>query len=863
MRHRFSSYNWGFAIALLLLASLTYFSCASMFRVTDTAKLVDHTLEVLARLERLHRSEVQLEDGMRAQAGGQLSPKSSDMADFERAHKTVWKLLGEVETLTGDNPVQQSNFNRIRTLLNDFDAEFASKPKSRSEKAAFLSAFSDQFEERMKQVKREENGLLSTRTRAVENARRLSTLFVSAAGLLALLLVAIATFLVNRDFARRRAAERSLREAKLALENAVAGIARLTGDGRFLNANSVYAGMLEHGAEELVGIPWLETLAPEDRAGLDDFFETARQRGKVELEAQCVRKSGTRFHAQFVLTSVQDAGGRPAGFYCFAKDVTESKEAERQLLKARESALRASKLKSEFLANMSHEIRTPLNGIIGMTDLLLETSLSSEQEKYTRAISESGAALMYIINDIPDFSKIEAGRMELEITDFQPLALVENAVELFASKAQMKALSLMSFVSPQIPAYLQGDPGRLGQILLNLISNAVKFTEAGGVTVKAELEGRDPASNRYLIRFSVSDSGIGISSDAQSRLFQPFTQADSSTARRYGGSGLGLSISKRLIELMNGEIGVQSNPGSGSTFWFRVQLEGSLHQAEKPRKDFSAFPSARVLIIDDDANAREILSRYVQSWKMPVTSAESCEAALQELRSADQSGSRYDLILLDLYMDGIDGFALARKINDDLRARAPKIILISAHGAKVDSSKLSESGIEVHLLKPVRQSQLFDVIVSALGKVKIPSGTHARKPDLSELGGEKTRKRILLAEDNPVNQLLALQYLEKLGYSAQAVANGKEVLAALDESTYDLILMDCQMPEMDGFEATRQIRKLEVRQRRRTPIVALTANAMKEDEEKCLAAGMDAYLSKPIKKEKLGETLEEWLRRRE
>ena len=550
---------------------------------------------------------------------------------------------------------------------------------------------------------------------------------------------------------------------------------------------------------------------------------------------------------------IRDSDGRMQGYVGVLEDITHLREAHEQMRHAKEAADAASRAKSEFLANMSHEIRTPMNGIIGMTELALETELDATQREYLNAVKYSADALLTVINDILDFSKIEVGKLNLDPIEFQLRDHLGQAMKIVAGRAHEKALELACFVPPELPDFVVGDPVRLRQVILNLVGNAIKFTEKGEVVLRVELETRD--ADGMTLHFSVSDTGIGIPREKQALIFEPFSQADTSTTRRYGGTGLGLSICSRLIAMMNGRLWVESEEGHGATFHFTARFQQAAANPVAPSQDPRVLENMRVLIVDDNATNRHILERTLCHWRMRPASAPGAPAAMDMLQQARSAGAPFHLMLLDCHMPEVDGFMLVEQLQELGQLQDLVIVMLTSGGQRGDGARCKDLGITGYLTKPVLQSDLLETLLRVLGP-RTDAAAPRQLVTRHSLREGRGSLRVLLAEDNPVNQRLAVRLLEKDGHSVVVAADGVRALEAFQEHPFDLILMDVQMPVMDGLETTAAIRKREASKGTHIPIVAMTAHAMAGDRQRFLSLGMDGYVSKPIHSRDLYEAID-------
>ncbi len=641
-------------------------------------------------------------------------------------------------------------------------------------------------------------------------------------------------------------------------------VARTDRRGRITFVNEKFCSISKYGKEELLGKDHrIVNSKHHPKEFIEGLWRTISSGNVWKGEIKNRTKQEEEYWVDTTIVPFRDAEGKPIQYIAIRSDITALKRIQEDLLKAKDAAEAASQAKSEFLANMSHEIRTPLNGVMGMTDLALDTQLTPEQREYLETVKMSGDSLLTVINDILDFSKIEAGKIDLEDVDFNLRDNLESTLKTLAVRADQKGLELLCEVAPEVPDVVRGDSVRLRQIVVNLVGNAIKFTDSGEIAVKVQVESKE--GKDCMCRFTVVDTGIGIPENKRDVIFDPFSQADTSTTRKYGGTGLGLTISTRLVRMMGGKIWVESEVGRGSQFHFTVRLGAA--DAKEVKVGTIAPPEilrdVRVLVVDDNNTNCRILEGMLVRWQMKPTSVNGGAAALEQLSEARKGGHPFGLILTDMHMPDMDGFALIEAIRKRPELATATIMMLTSAGHRGDAARCQELGVAAYLLKPIRQSELREAIARVLGAKEqegaIPLITRFSLQDAREPGASL---KVLLAEDNLVNQRLAVRLLEKRGHHVVVAGTGLEALKALEKESFDLVLMDMQMPEMDGFEATAAIRENEKRSGLHQQVVALTAHAMKGDREKCLAAGMDGYLTKPIRPQELDQFLESYVARR-
>jgi PAS domain S-box-containing protein len=780
------------------------------------------------------------------------------------------RQFDHLRSLTSDNPRQQARLDRLELQIENafsifhlvmnlpqgekFTAANAAELQVREEKCL------DEIRRDIQAMEAEEHRLLELRNAESAASARSTITIVVLGSVLAVAILILASVILRRDVARRVKTERALSSSeqryRLLFQHNLAAVFLSSLEGRIQECNEAFVRLLGCSCRDEV----LSRSATDFFLQVQDrerLVEVLRKEGRVTGREICLRRCDGSVVWGVITAALLDADAdSPAPvIQGTIIDITDRKRAEEALVRAKEAAEAANQAKSDFLANISHEIRTPMNGIIGMTELALDTELDDEQREYLRAVQNSADAMMSVINNILDFSRMEAKKLDLEKIEFSLKDCVGEAVKSLASRAHEKGLEISSDVHPELPDVIRGDPGRLRQILLNLVGNAIKFTDHGEVIVHADAEAR--TEKIMTLHFRVVDSGIGIPQDKQQLIFEAFTQADNSSTRRYGGTGLGLSICSQLVALMGGEIWVESEEGKGSTFHFTAEFE--VPETQQPRAAIAppeVLHGLGVLVVDDNETNRRLLEETLKRWGAIPTPAASGPAALEAIASAEAAGQPFSMILLDQQMPGMDGFAVAERIRHQPELISTIIMMLGSGGQRGDASRCRKLGIVAYLFKPFKQSELLEAMLIALGR----QPREASKPPLITRHTLRERRpalSVLVAEDNLVNQHLAVRLLERRGHTVAVAVNGRKALAALEKQNFDVILMDVQMPEVDGFQATVAIREREKTTGKHLRIVAMTAHVMEGDREKCLAAGMDAYISKPIQPQAMFDAVED------
>jgi len=705
----------------------------------------------------------------------------------------------------------------------------------------------------------------------------------------------------QEEITERKQVEKAQAHLQRAVDQGIEGLALLDHEEKYTYINRAHAAMYGYSVKELLGLSWKILYSKNQLDFIEEIcLPKLRSSGNWEGELLGLRKDGRNVPVEISLSLLMNQDGSSAGLVCTCRDITERKDTEavmtqashaleqhnQELEKTRDQALAAARSKSDFLATMSHEIRTPLNGVIGMTDLLLSSNLDADQQDMVETVKHSGEFLLTIINNIFDFSTIDAGKLDLEVIDFDIRTAVDEVLDTLAEQASQNNLELIGLVYATTPLQLRGDPGRIRQILFNLIGNAIKYTQDGEIVIDVSVI--ETATEATTLRFAVTDTGIGITPEAQETLFESFTQADSSTTRKFGGTGLGLAICKRLVTMMQGEIGVISEKGQGSTFWFTIPFA---HGSTSPPITFPTvtLQGRRVCIVESNDTIRFLLQHYTQSWGMTCEVAQNGSEGLALLQQNAKGEQSFDIAILDHTLSETiqeDGLSLAKHIRQDTEISHIPLILLTAFGKRGEGKLAHQAGFNGYLTKPIRHQQLQQCLQMILGSAQqTTSSTNSHSSTLItrhtvEEAKVQTQVHILLAEDNVINQKVAVRMLQKIGYRVDAVENGQEAIEAVGRTSYDLVLMDCQMPEMDGLQATSKIREQEKgksekakvhaknspdalpltpHENPRVPIIALTANALPGDRETCLEAGMDDFLSKPVGIEELGTMITKWL----
>jgi two-component system sensor histidine kinase/response regulator len=863
--------NWivrgGTGVAVALVLSGVAISWGMIHDLVSTADWVVHTYRVSAQLGQLGDALAELISNARGYA---LNAESRYVERIDRAQNRLANTRDALRTLLRDNSVQQARFDQLQPLLDQRIALAEMIVDARRHDGgpspqviALSSAAADVMDEIQPLVAamlQTEAVLLDERIAARARSQRLTLIAIVGSGMLGALLVVLALIARERDVRRRVRSDAALREQTALLQSVLDNMT----DALFVSDRRGRLAVVNRAARALFGAavdgaPAAFATAAGLRAAdgvtpvhTDELPIAHALRGATVSGFESVMRApdGRDVWLSTTACPLRDGSGAIRGALAVCSDVTTRRASEQALQRARDAAEATSRARSEFLANMSHEIRTPMNGILGMTELVLDSALTPDQRRHLELVHHSAESLLAIINDILDFSKVDAGRLELDPQPFDLYATVDATLKSLAIRAHEKGLELLCRIDADVPADLLGDAGRLAQILVNLIGNAIKFTERGEIGLDVRLASRD--GDDAVLHFAVRDTGIGIAADRQHAIFDAFVQADSSTTRRYGGTGLGLGIAARLVELMDGRIWLESAPGAGSTFHFTARVLCVTGAARTAAPPIAALCGQRVLVVDDSATNRAILAELLQRWGLDAVTVASAAAARDAVTA---SRTPFTAALIDVCMPGEDGWALAAWLRARSATLASGSILMSSAGESNGARRARALGGAQYLLKPVGQAELLAALGRALGAA--PAAAPVRPAPAPPPNGRALR--VLVAEDNPVNQELIRTLLATRGHDVTLAGDGEQAVAAWRSQSFDLILMDVQMPEMDGFLATAAIRAAEREWNRpRVPIIALTAHAMQGDRERCLDAAMDGYLAKPLRRAELFALLDEY-----
>jgi two-component system, sensor histidine kinase and response regulator len=841
----------GFFATFLLLGAVGYFSYHEIGKLIESESSVSHTQEVRVALDDL---TVCLDETETGQRGYILTGDKSFLTPYYTGSRRSTDVIKRLNKLLSGDPVQKAELDELSPLVGKRLAQLKNRIEIMQTQGITPPAdpaYLAQSRDLMDQIRKicfgmdmQEARLLIKREADAELAAERTKMIVRLGTAVSLAVIALTFLKLKRESAARRRNREALRSSeewlRMITDNMPALIGYIDAEQRYRFNNRTYEAWYGVTSGELLGKTVREFMGESGYGVVREHLDRCLRGKRVTFEREMSELKEGRY-AQVTYLPHFDESLRVIGAFILVIDITDRKKAEVEILHAGEAAEAASRAKSEFLANMSHEIRTPMNGILGMTELMNRSSLTEQQKRFVGMIKTSADTLLGLIDGILDVSKIEAGKFELDNQPFSLRDSVATTMSILSTHAHVKNLELAFHIPPHIPDGLVGDSGRLNQVITNLVGNAVKFTENGEVVLRVSV-GKQTDDDVEL-RFSVSDTGIGIPQEKQKLVFEAFTQADNSTTRRFGGTGLGLTICKEIVAMMGGAIRLESLPGKGSTFIFTARIG----LAKEPVPSHSMLPpidlaGRSVLVVDDNETNRVILNELLTSWKMNPSVAADAAAALQAMERAREAGKPYSIVLLDADMPGMDGFHLAERIKESLVETGTTVTMLSSAQLTDDVALCRKIGVN-YLVKPVAPSTLMDSLMIALSGLEIKSSEKEKADTVSRSGRSL---QILLAEDNPVNQAVAIGFLQDMGHSIRVAPNGKIAVELYEKEDFDLILMDMQMPEMDGIEATTVIRELEKKNGRHIPIAAMTANAMKGDCEKCLAAGMDDYVSKPV-----------------